>query len=94
MLGKPRRTFACEAADGVNTQELAVMLLSSTLIQIFAAPSILLQDVAFRAGTLVTPFIVFADKIAGYGSLDALIQIHTGSSSYIWSVASFTDAVI
>jgi hypothetical protein len=42
----------------------------------FAAPSILLQDVAFRAGTLVTAFCVFADKIAGFGSLVAFIQIY------------------
>ena len=49
MLGKPRRAFACEATDGVNTQELTVMLLGCTLVKIFAAPSILLQNVAFRA---------------------------------------------
>lgn len=41
----------------------------------FAAPSILLQNIAFRAGALVTPFCVFAYKIAGFGSLVALIQI-------------------
>ena len=42
----------------------------------FAAPSILLQNVAFRAWTLVTPFCVLADKIAGFGGLVALIQIY------------------
>lgn len=42
----------------------------------FTAPSILLQNVAFRARTLVTPFSVFADKIAGFGSLVALVQIY------------------
>lgn len=94
MLGKPRRAFACEATDGVNTQELTVMLLGCTLVKIFAAPSILLQNVALRAGTLVTPFCVFAYKIAGFGSLVAFIQIYTGGPCYIRSVASFTDAVI
>lgn len=34
VLGKSRRTFACEAANGVDTQELAVVLLSCTLIKI------------------------------------------------------------
>lgn len=34
VLGKARRAFACEATDGVNTQELAVMLLGCTLIKI------------------------------------------------------------
>lgn len=94
MLGEPRRAFACEASDGVNTQELTVMLLGCTLIKIFAAPSVLLQNIALGAGTLVTPFCVFAYKIAGFGSLVALIQIYTGSPCYIRSVASFTDAVI
>lgn len=94
VLGKSRRTFTCEAADGVNTQELAVVLLSCTLIKIFAAPSILLQNVAFRARTLETPFCIFADKIAGFGSLVTLIQIYAGSSSYICSVAIFTYAMI
>lgn len=35
VLGKSRRTFTCEATDGVNTQELAVVLLSRTLIKIY-----------------------------------------------------------
>lgn len=34
VLGKPRRAFAREATDGVNTQELTVMLLGCTLIEI------------------------------------------------------------
>lgn len=93
MLGKARRAFACEATDGVNTQELTVMLLGCTLIKIFAASSILLQNIAFRAGALVTPFCVFAYKIAGFGSLVALIQIYTGSPCYIWRVASLTNAM-
>lgn len=42
VLGKAGRTFAREAADGVHTQELAVVLLCGALIKIFAAPSILL----------------------------------------------------
>lgn len=42
----------------------------------FAAPPIILQNVAFGARTLVTPLCVFADKIAGFGSLVALIQIY------------------
>lgn len=42
----------------------------------FAAPSILLQNVAFRAGTLETPLCVFADKIAGFGGLVAFVQIY------------------
>lgn len=94
VLGEPRRAFACEAADGVNTQELTVMLLGCTLVKIFAAPSVLLQNIALGAGTLVTPFCVFAYEIAGFGSLVALIQIYTGSPCYVRSVASFTDAVI
>lgn len=35
VLGKSRRTFTCETANGVNTQELAVVLLSCTLIKIY-----------------------------------------------------------
>lgn len=35
VLGKSGRTFACEAANGVNTQELAVVLLGCTLIKIY-----------------------------------------------------------
>lgn len=35
VLGKSRRTFTCEATNGVNTQELAVVLLSCTLIKIY-----------------------------------------------------------
>lgn len=42
VLGKPRRAFAREATDGVNTQELTVMLLGCTLVKIFAASPILL----------------------------------------------------
>lgn len=42
----------------------------------FAASSILLQNVAFRARTLETPFCVFADKIARFGGLVALIQVY------------------
>lgn len=34
VLGEPRRAFAREAADGVNTQELTVMLLGCTLVKI------------------------------------------------------------
>lgn len=34
VLGKSRRAFACEATDGVNTQELTVMLLGCTLVKI------------------------------------------------------------
>lgn len=34
VLGKPRRALACEATDGVNTQELTVMLLGCTFIKI------------------------------------------------------------
>jgi hypothetical protein len=49
VLGKSRRTFASEAANGIDTQKLAVVLLSCTLIKIFTASSIFLQDVAFRA---------------------------------------------
>lgn len=94
VLGEPRRAFAREATNGVHTQELAVVLLGCTLIEIFAASPVLLQNVAFRAGTLVTPLCVFADKIAGFGSLVTLIEIHTGSPSYIWSVAGFTVAMI
>lgn len=94
MLGKARRTFTSEAANGVNTQELTVVLLSCTLIKIFAAPSIILQNVTFRAGTLVTPFCVLADEIAGFGSLVAFVQVYAGSPSDVRSVASFTNAVI
>lgn len=94
VLGKARRTFTSEAANGVNTQELTVVLLSCTLIKIFAAPSIILQNVAFWARTLVTPFCVFADEIAGFGSLVALVQIYAGSPSYVGSVAGFTNAMI
>lgn len=94
VLGKARRAFACEATNGVNTQELTVVLLGCTFIKIFTAPPILLQNIAFRAGALVTPFCVFAYKIAGFGSLVALVQIHTGSPCYIRCVASFTDAMI
>lgn len=42
VLGKPRRAFTREATDGVDTQELAVVLLCCTLIKIFTAPSIIL----------------------------------------------------
>lgn len=35
VLGKARRTFTSEAANGVNTQELTVVLLSCTLIKIY-----------------------------------------------------------
>lgn len=35
MLGEARRTFAGEATDGVNTQELTIMLFGRTLIQIW-----------------------------------------------------------
>lgn len=34
VLSKARRTFAGEASNGVNAEELAVMLLGRTLIQI------------------------------------------------------------
>lgn len=34
MLGEARRTLAGEAADGVNAQELTVMLFGRTFIQI------------------------------------------------------------
>lgn len=35
VLGKSRRTFASEAANGIDTQKLAVVLLSCTLIKIY-----------------------------------------------------------
>lgn len=35
VLGKSRRTFTCEAANGVHTQELAVVLLGGTLVKIY-----------------------------------------------------------
>lgn len=94
VLGKARRTFTREAADGINTQELAVVLFSCTLVKIFAAPPIILQNVAFGARTLVTPLCVFADKIAGFGSLVALVQIYTGRPSDILGVASYAVAMI
>lgn len=34
VLGKPRRAFACEATNGVNTQELTVVLLACTFIEV------------------------------------------------------------
>lgn len=34
MLGKSWRTFAGEPANGVNTQELTIMLFGGTLVEI------------------------------------------------------------
>lgn len=34
MLGESWRTFAGEPTDGVNTQELTIMLFGRTLVQI------------------------------------------------------------
>lgn len=94
VLGKPRRAFASKATNGVDTQKLAVVLLSCTLIQIFTAPPVILENVAFWTRTLVTPLRVFADKIARLGGLVTLVQVHTGSPSDVWRVATFTEAVI
>lgn len=35
VLGKSRRTFTREAADGVHTQELTVVLFGGTLVKIY-----------------------------------------------------------
>ena len=34
MLGETRGTFAGEASDGIDTQELTVVLLGRTLVQV------------------------------------------------------------
>lgn len=51
VLGKPRRAFAREATNGVNTQELTVVLLGRTFIEICKKVQGGIQAVPKCAGT-------------------------------------------
>lgn len=48
MLGEASGTLAGEASNGVNTEELAVMLLGRTLVQILGANRKLLPSMKAR----------------------------------------------
>lgn len=87
MLSKARWTFAVEASNRVNAQELAVVLLGGTFIQIFAGLAIFLQDVASWTRALVAALCIFAYKVARFRRLRTFIQINASCSSNICGIA-------
>lgn len=71
-------TLAGEASNGVDTEELTVMLLGRTFIQIFASLSIWLEVVPSGAGAEVAALCVFTQEVTRLRRQSALIQINTG----------------
>lgn len=81
VLGEAWGTAAGEGADGVDTEELAVMLPGGALVKVSADPAVLLQPVATGAGTQEAAFSVFAEEGARWGGLAAFIHIQAGCGS-------------
>lgn len=92
MLCEARRTFTGEASQGVDAEELAVVLLGLTFIKVSARLAVLLQNVAPRAGTLVAALRVLADEVARLWGLGAFIEVYAGGSANVCGVASLAEA--
>lgn len=69
MLGETGGTFTGEPPEGVDTEELAVVLFGLTFIEIFACLSVLLQDVPPGTGALIAALRVLADEVARFWRL-------------------------
>lgn len=92
MLCKAWRTLAGESSDGVDTQELTVMLLGRTLIQVFAGLSIWLQAVSSGAGAQITALCIFTQEVTGLRRQSAFIHVDTRARSEVGFVAHVTVA--
>lgn len=92
MLGETRWTFTGKTSQGVDTEELAVVLFGLTFIEVFASLSILLQDIPPGTRALVTSLRVLADEVAGFRGLGTFIQIYTRSSADVCGVANLAEA--
>lgn len=90
MLGEARGTFAGEAPDGVDAEELTVVLFGGALVQIFACLPIWLQAVSSGAGAQITALGVLTNKVTRLWRQSALIHIDTGSSSKVRLVPNIT----
>lgn len=92
MLGETGRTFTGESPQGVDTEELAVVLFGLTFVEVFARLSVLLQDVPPWAGALVTALGVLADEVAWLWRLRTFIEVYTSCSADVRGVANFAEA--
>lgn len=87
MLSEAWRAFAVESSNNVHTQELAVVLLGGTFVQVFANLPVFLQNISSWARALVAALCVLADEVTWFRGLVTLIQIHTGCACDICCVA-------
>lgn len=92
VLGETRWTFTGKAPQGVDTEELAVVLFGLTFIEVFARLPILLQDVTPWTGTLITPFSVLADEVAWFRGLGTFIKVYTRCPTDVCGVANLAEA--
>lgn len=92
MLGETRRTFTGEPPQGVDTEELAVVLFGLTFVEIFACLSVLLQNIPPGTGALVTALRVLADEVARFWRLGTLVEVYTSCSADVGSVANLAEA--
>lgn len=86
VLGEACRTLAGETADGVDTQELTVVLLGGTLIQIFAGLSVRLHSVSSGAGAQVAALCVLTQEVTGLGRRGTLIHINAGGAGEVGGI--------
>lgn len=77
MLCKAWRTLAGESSNGVDTEELTVMLLGRTLIQVFTGLSIWLQAVSSGTGAQITALCIFTQEVTGLRRQSAFIHVNT-----------------
>lgn len=90
MLSEARRALACEAPNGVDTEELTVVLFGGTLIQIFACLSIWLQTVSSGAGAQITALSVLTQEVTRLWRQSALIHINTRGGGKVSFVTHIT----
>lgn len=90
VLTEARRAFAGEAPDGVDTEELTVVLFGGTLVQIFACLSIRLQTVSSGAGAQITALSVFTQEVTRLWRQRTFIHINAGGGGEVSFVAHIT----
>lgn len=92
MLGETGWTFTGEPPQGVDTEELAVVLFGLTFIEVFARLAVFLQDITPWAGALVTALGVLADEVAWFWRLGTFIQVYTSCPADVCGVANLAEA--
>lgn len=90
VLTEAGRTFAGEAPDGVDTEELTVVLFGGTLVQIFACLPIWLQTVSSGTGAQITALSVLTQEVTRLWRQSTLVHIDAGGGGEVSFVAHVT----